>query len=647
MNGSRLALPSDPDVTPVQAGGTRRDLTHFKLADRYLLEEMIGGGAMGTVYAGRDLRSDRRVAVKVLDLRADRNEAEFEARFTREATLTKRLSHPNIVEVLDSGKSGDVPYLVMELLEGRTLAQVLEQEPQMPWLRAVRLFRQMCEGLAFAHELGLMHRDLKPANCFVVGTGEREQVKLLDFGLAKAAPREAVDEADVTRTTTVMGSPSYMAPEQARGEATPQSDLYSFGVILYRMLAGTLPFNGRTSIDVIVSHLQKPVPWFEELSHAPTVPIELELVVRRCLEKDPRARFASVKELEDALDEAVRQAQLPPSARKATSQATPRLATGSDVAVQQTPTPVPVEVPRPVVPAAPMFENVRKAPRRSMGPMLMGVGFLLTLGATAFVAWNRGRSEVEALPQPPPPVPAPAVAPPQEEPVPPGPHPVLFRINSIPTGATVRIGAKKMGETPVSFEVESDSSGEATAELTLELKGYQTITFITTSAGPKFDLVQRLTKGAGNVVLAPVRPSAPVAAPHEPAPTVPTPVEAVPAAVEAPLVETAKPIPAPVPVPAAVDVVVPADQLTVRPRLLSAEAPKYSSHARLQKVSGSAVVKCIVGLNGLLRECRIVKSVPLMDEAVLESMATRRYEPGRVGAQSVASEINIPVRLEP
>jgi serine/threonine-protein kinase len=313
----------------------------------------------------------------------------------------------------------------------------------------------------------------------------------------------------------------------------------------------------------------------------------------------------------------------------------------------------------PPAPRAPtvMFQAVR-APTRST-PWPVGLALVLVAGGGGYLAWRANESAsatavaavaaaaakaVEPVPAPPP-----AVAAPVAVPVPAGP--VLFRINSIPTGATVKVGTKVVGQTPTTFPMDPDEGGEATAELTLELKGYQTITFIATSPGPRFDLVQRMQKGAGRVSLpalvAPrVEEAAQVATLEEDVPAVPLQVQvptlpqvavpaAVPAVVATPALAQARAVGAPVP----------GDELTTRPRLLSGAAPRYSESARVAKVEGTAVARCVVTTKGRLDRCRMLKSVPLMDEAVLESLLTRVYEPGRVGADAVDSELNIAVKI--
>lgn len=680
-----MELAQTPE-SPSQA----RDLTGRVLAGRYELKEVIGGGGMGTVYRALDEQTQHEVAVKVLDPRFDpARDPAYRERFLREARLSTRLSHGNIVEVVDTGESEDVHFIAMELLHGRTLAKLLEAERKLPWERALKLTRQMGAGLAFAHELGLVHRDLKPANAFVIGEGEHEWVKLLDFGLAKPVMNTAGDD-EVTRTNLVMGSPTFMAPEQARGEATVTADIYALGVMLFRMLSGQVPFGGRTAIDVIVQHIQAPLPWLREVSPDANLPIEVELVMRRCLEKDPRARYPSVQSFLSALDEAEAATRRDPSQRRATLQ----LALGP---ASSTALPVVAAAPSaaegtelgwaaPKAGDAQLFSAVRQpAPgtgRKALVPVVALVG-LLALG---FAAWRilkpaDAPAPVAAVPGPRPvepapplearrPEPAPAVAaaaPEVRRAEPPaGPVRVAFRISSIPSGATVKVGNKLVGTTPASFEELVDESGEATAELTLELKGYQPITFIATSPGPRFDLVQRLqkaTKGAAGGARTAGGAAAP--APEED-PSLFVPV-VMPSSSGGTAV--ALPPPAPRPAPAGVAAAAPAepgpaegvavtvppprpgmvalDELTSRPRLLSAgDPPRYNEQARVANAEGTAVARCTVSVQGTLQNCRLLKSVPLMEEALLASLKTRRYEPGKVGSEPVASEINVVMKVQ-
>ena len=296
------SLPSALDVASSEA--RQPNLTGQVLGRRYHLLDVIGRGGMATVYRSADTMVDREVAVKVFDPSViSPSDPSRRERFLRESRVSLRLSHANLVEVLAAGESDGVCFIAMELLCGRTLAKALLDEPAISWKRTLALSRQLGAGLGFMHRQGLVHRDLKPANCFVQGAGPAERLKLLDFGLSKPV-KLGVGDTEVTQPTVILGSPMYMAPELALGLTTVQADIYAVGVLLFRMLAGRAPFLGPSALDILLQHSQAPVPWIREVAPTVEVPAALELVVRRCLEKNPQARYASVGALVSALDQA-------------------------------------------------------------------------------------------------------------------------------------------------------------------------------------------------------------------------------------------------------------------------------------------------------------------------------------------------------
>jgi serine/threonine protein kinase len=289
------------DHTALQADSTVSEappvdpLVGHTLDDKYHLEARLGIGGMGTVYRARHLLIDRPVAVKVLNQRFVEDEA-ARTRFRREARAAGRLQHTNAVTVTDFGESHDgYVYLVMELLEGRTLRDVLAKEAPLDAARAVSLMLQVSAAVAAAHEAGIIHRDLKPANIFIVQRAEVPAVvKVLDFGIAKLAA-EFLDEDEamtLTQVGAMIGTPRYMSPEQCDGaELTPASDVYSLGVILYEMLTGTVPFSGTTPLSIAMKHITEPPrPPSEFVS---SIPPALEQVVLHTLEKNPRDRPAN------------------------------------------------------------------------------------------------------------------------------------------------------------------------------------------------------------------------------------------------------------------------------------------------------------------------------------------------------------------
>jgi eukaryotic-like serine/threonine-protein kinase len=292
------------DGSPLQADSTvavdapSDPLIGLTLDDKYRLEARLGVGGMGTVYRARHLLIDRAVAVKVLNQRFVEDDA-AQMRFRREAKAAGRLQHPNAVAVTDFGQTvDDYIYIVMELLEGRTLRDVLAKEAPLDTARAVALMLQVAAAVAAAHEAGIIHRDLKPANIFIVHNTEAPAVvKVLDFGIAKLAA-ETLDEEEahtLTQIGAMIGTPRYMSPEQCDGaELTPASDVYSLGVILYEMLTGVVPFSGSTPLAIAMKHTSElPRPPREFVQ---TIPEMLETVVLHALEKAPTDRPADASE---------------------------------------------------------------------------------------------------------------------------------------------------------------------------------------------------------------------------------------------------------------------------------------------------------------------------------------------------------------
>ncbi len=264
----------------------------------------LGAGGMGEVYRANDGKLDRDVALKVLPA-ATAGDPEAIARFEREARAVAALSHPNILAIHDFGRDGETAYAAMELLDGETLRNKLEGGP-LPLRRALEVARQVAAGLAAAHERGIVHRDLKPENLFVLRDG---RVKILDFGLAKqAAPGGASEFGANTPTRSistepgvVMGTAGYMAPEQVRGlPADARSDLFAFGAVLYELLSGVQAFRRATAADTMSAILREEPPEFPAAGGAQFP--ALERIIRRCLEKDPVARFHSASDLAFALD---------------------------------------------------------------------------------------------------------------------------------------------------------------------------------------------------------------------------------------------------------------------------------------------------------------------------------------------------------
>ena len=286
---------------------------------RYVIQSEIGRGAMGVVYRAMDSVLERVVAVKTVNMALEREHADkYEARFYQEARAAGGLNHPNIVTVYDAGKAGDVVYMAMEYIEGVELRTLIGEGRQLAAAQAVSIAAQVAEGLAYAHERGVVHRDIKPANIMVVANGP---VKITDFGIARMRA-----SADLTQTGVMLGSPKYMSPEQVIGKrADHRSDIFSLGVILYEMLAGAAPFNGEnvTALMYQIVNFAPPAP--SAMNAA--VPEMLDYIVAKVLAKTLEERYQDARELARDLRECERQLATP-SPVSAPARHAPGLATG-------------------------------------------------------------------------------------------------------------------------------------------------------------------------------------------------------------------------------------------------------------------------------------------------------------------------------
>src|SRR5271167_2210120 len=268
----------------------------------YEIQSPLGAGGMGEVYRARDTRLDRTVAVKILPGHLSDN-IEAKQRFDREARSISSLNHPNICTLHDVGHQDGIDFLVMEFLEGETLADRLRKGP-LPTEQVLKYGIEICEGLERAHKSGVIHRDLKPGNIMLTRTG----AKLMDFGLAKAAPGVA-PASSLTMTTsgpsadqpltaqgTIVGTFQYMSPEQTEGkEADARSDIFAMGALLYEMVTGKRAFTGKSQANIVASILASEPPPISIVQ--PMSPPALEQVIKSCLAKDPDERFQTVHDL--------------------------------------------------------------------------------------------------------------------------------------------------------------------------------------------------------------------------------------------------------------------------------------------------------------------------------------------------------------
>ena len=373
------------------------------LGERYQIERKLGEGGMGEVYLARHVMMGRQSAVKVVSAGLSRDPDAI-GRFNREATNASRISHPNVCAVYDFGVTAEGSfYLAMEYLEGQTLTAALADGP-LPLARAVAILRQIAAGLAAAHELGIVHRDLKPDNIMLLDQKGRETVKVVDFGIAKAATGEGGQR--VTRTGLVVGTPEYMSPEQISSDAVDgRSDQYSLALLFFRMLTGSLPFTATSAHEAMAKRLTELPRPLAEVAPDRGFPPALQGVLTRALDRKPGARYPTVEGFADAVAAAV-------------------LPNGGPVA----------EAP------LPRTEVVEQRTSSWRGLAAGGVG--LALVGAAFMAWRQiGRPAPTATA--PAPVSEPARKPPDPAPrpvegpttriVPPPPRPAPERAEAVPT----------------------------------------------------------------------------------------------------------------------------------------------------------------------------------------------------------------------
>ena len=299
-------IPSAPDLPWEEPVASEGDLL-----GAYELKKLIGEGSMGRVFLARHTRLGRQVAVKVMRPEHLRNRGLIE-RFFQEARSVNQINHQHIVEVFDfveelEGSGRIRAYCVMELLVGASLSELMQKEP-LPIARGIEIARQVCRALQAAHELGVVHRDVKPDNIFVTQReGEADFIKVLDFGVAKLTTPLGEDKLQRTVEGMIVGTPPYMAPEQAAGlGASFTADIYALGVVLYEMLSGRVPFScegfGQLVVQIIT---QAPPPLPPLTPSGERIPSELKALVMRCLHKDPAKRPHSMAELDEALGDIV------------------------------------------------------------------------------------------------------------------------------------------------------------------------------------------------------------------------------------------------------------------------------------------------------------------------------------------------------
>lgn len=271
-----------------------------RINDRYEILQLIGGGGMSNVYLAHDIILNREVAIKILRYDTS-NEEEYHRRFQREALSATSLTHSNIVSIYDVGEDGDMHYIVMEYVKGKTLKQYIQEFSPISPARSVQIMKQLTSAIAHAHENQIIHRDIKPQNILMDQNGT---VKITDFGIATS-----LEATSYTKTNSVIGTVHYLSPEQARGGiATNKSDIYALGIVLYELLTGELPFSGESAVSIALKHLQAETPSIR--ANNASIPQALENVVLKATAKNPDHRYNSVEEMEADLETVLSESRL-------------------------------------------------------------------------------------------------------------------------------------------------------------------------------------------------------------------------------------------------------------------------------------------------------------------------------------------------
>ncbi|HTS89185.1 MAG TPA: serine/threonine-protein kinase [Gemmatimonadales bacterium] len=286
------------DGTPLRKSGAVNDLVGQVIADRYHITKKLGEGGMGQVYLAEHVKMGRRCAIKIM-MPGTMSDPEAISRFNREAANASRINHPNVCSIYDFGETPEgLIYLAMEFIEGRSLTDLLHEVSTLPLPRAAAMIQQTAEALQVAHDMGIVHRDLKPDNIMVTTTRGKDVVKVVDFGIAKAIGGDEGRAQKVTKTGFVVGTPEYMSPEQLAGDPVDgRSDIYSLGLVFYRMLTGASPFPADSQQETMIKRLtDDPLPLAVACPDV-SFPPEVQRVLDRALARNPNDRYRNAGDL--------------------------------------------------------------------------------------------------------------------------------------------------------------------------------------------------------------------------------------------------------------------------------------------------------------------------------------------------------------
>ncbi len=496
----RVTMTAPRESTPPPPSNERPSQDPFigyTIDDRYEVEAVLGEGGMGVVYRCRHTIIGKKVAMKVLRADMARSD-EVTERFLNEARSASSIGNPHIIDISDFGRLPDgSTYFIMEFLEGTPLSAIVEGGP-VPIARLVHIAEQLAEGLFAAHEAGIVHRDLKPDNIFLVKRGtQKDFVKILDFGIAKASSTEG----KLTQAGAVFGTPHYMSPEQAAG--TPidhRSDIYSFGVILYELASGKVPFDADNFMGILTQHMYKsPVPIRALVPEPQDVPPGLEAVILKCLSKRTEHRYQTMHELLDDLKK-VQGGQVPGAVADMMSRS------GG------------FNVPQDYFKSAKLSPTATPVPARSKWPLvagIAGVSVAIALVVAIFAkssASDAAPSSTGAAQQPPTPVAEPTPAPTPEAktqadaaPAAPAKRQVVLAVQ--PLDAHVYRGEEDLGVSPVVVEV---AEGEK-FEVLVRRRGYKEQALTLDASEPKRSV--KLSLDHTSTAVRPPQPTPPATPP--------------------------------------------------------------------------------------------------------------------------------------